>query len=131
MRERQLGRKSAQVSKRQTTVSEPAPWKLLLWTAIAGLVFGLIGFGEIAEDYLRSTRNSLHPHRASGDIVLVLIDDQSLRQVGNWPWRRQQDAVLLDRLTAIGHRQIVISSEDRVSPKRRTCYLGERVSQKD
>ena len=88
------------MSKRQKTVSEPAPWKLLLWTAIAGLVFGLIGFGEIAEDYLRSTRNSLHPRRASGDIVLVLIDDESLRQVGNWPWRRQQDAVLLDRLTA-------------------------------
>jgi EAL domain-containing protein (putative c-di-GMP-specific phosphodiesterase class I)/CHASE2 domain-containing sensor protein len=106
MRERQLGRKSAQVSKRQKTVSEPAPWKLLLWTAIAGLVFGLIGFGEIAEDYLRSTRNSLHPHRASGEIVLVLIDDQSLRQVGNWPWRRQQDAVLLDRLTASGAKRI-------------------------
>ena len=92
MREPQLGRKSAQVSKRQKTVSEPAPWKLLLWTAIAGLVFGLIGFGEIAEDYLRVWRNSLHPHHASGDVVLVLIDDQSLRQVGNWPWRRQQDA---------------------------------------
>src|SRR5437764_2772627 len=106
MRERQLGRKSAQVSKRHKTVSEPAPWKLLLWTAIAGLVFGLIGFGEIAEDYLRSTRNSLHPHRASGDIVLVLIDDESLRQVGNWPWRRQQDAVLLDLLTASGAKRI-------------------------
>ena len=94
------------MSTRKQRTPEPRPWKLLLWTAIAGLVFGLIGFGEIAEDYLRSTRNSLHPHHASGDIVLVLIDDQSLRQVGNWPWRRQQDAVLLDRLTAIGAKRI-------------------------
>ena len=28
-------------------------WKLLLWTAVAGAVFGLIGFGELAEDVLR------------------------------------------------------------------------------
>jgi diguanylate cyclase len=72
------------------------------------MVFGLIGFGEIAEDYLRVWRNSLHPHRASGDIVLVLIDDQSLRQVGNWPWRRQQDAVLVDRLNVSGAKRIFL-----------------------
>src|SRR3954452_8890382 len=108
MPERQLGRKGAHVSKNQKTISEPTPWKLLLWTAIAGLVFGLIGFGEIAEDYLRVWRNSLHPHRASGDVVLVLIDDQSLRQVGNWPWRRQQDALLVDRLNVSGAKRIFL-----------------------
>jgi diguanylate cyclase len=108
MRERQLGRKSAQVSKRQKTVSEPAPWKLLLWTAIAGLVFGLLQLGEPLEDTLRSTRNTLHMHRASGDIVLVLIDDKSLREVGNWPWRRRQDAVLVDRLAASGAKRIFL-----------------------
>lgn len=100
--------KKRKVSKRQKTVSEPAPWKLLLWTAIAGLVFGLTGFGGIAEDYLRSMRNSLHTHRASGDIVLVLIDDQSLRQIGNWPWRRRQDAVLVDRIAANGAKRIFL-----------------------
>ena len=96
------------MSKRSKPIAEPAPWKLLLWTAVAGLIFGLIGFGEIAEDYLRIVRNSLHPHRASGDIVLVLIDDQSLRQIGNWPWRRRQDAVLVDRLSASGARRIFL-----------------------
>ena len=63
MRERQLRRKSAQVSKRREDRIRTAPWKLLLWTALAGLVFGLIGFGEIAEDILRVARNSLHPHK--------------------------------------------------------------------
>jgi hypothetical protein len=42
----------------------------------AGLLFGLIGFGEIAEDALRAGRDRLHWHKASGDIVLVKIDDQ-------------------------------------------------------
>jgi len=82
--------KALDVAKRGKSVSEPAPWKLLLWTAIAGLIFGLIGFGEIAEDFLRSTRNSFHKHKASSDIALVLIDDKSLHEIGNWPWSRRQ-----------------------------------------
>src|SRR4051812_3067274 len=85
---------------------EAAPWKLLLWTALAGLVFGLIGFGEIAEDWLRVARNGFHKHHASGDIVLVDIDDHSLQQVGRWPWPRSYYAALTDRLTAAGARRI-------------------------
>jgi EAL domain-containing protein (putative c-di-GMP-specific phosphodiesterase class I)/CHASE2 domain-containing sensor protein len=102
------GRKTAPVAKRQKSSSEAPPWKLLLWTAIAGLIFGLISFGEIAEDYLRATRNSLHKHRASGDIVLVLVDDKSLKQVGNWPWPRRRDALLIDRLAASGAKRIFV-----------------------
>ena len=85
---------------------EQPPLKLLLWTALAGLVFGLIGFGEIGEDILRSSRNSLHPHKASGDIVLVRIDDESLRRVGRWPWGRDRHADLTDALTDAGARRI-------------------------
>ena len=59
------------MSKRANSVAEAPPWKLLLWTAVAGLIFGLIGFGEIAEDWLRVARNRLHWHEASGDVVLV------------------------------------------------------------
>src|ERR671916_2278644 len=85
---------------------ETASWKLLLWTAVAGLIFGLIGFGEIAEDTLRAGRNSLHWHKASGDIVLVKIDDNSLRQVGRWPWPRRRHAEVTDRLSAAGAKRI-------------------------
>jgi EAL domain-containing protein (putative c-di-GMP-specific phosphodiesterase class I)/CHASE2 domain-containing sensor protein len=94
------------VSKRTSAKAEMAPWKLLLWTAIAGLIFGLVGFGEIAEDLLRAGRNSLHRHPASGDIVFVKIDDNSLRQVGRWPWPRRYHAQLTDALTNAGARRI-------------------------
>ena len=70
------------MSKRQKVRTEARPWKLLLWTAIAGVIFGAIGFGDIAENGLRTARNSLHWHKASGDIVLVAIDNQALRKVG-------------------------------------------------
>jgi diguanylate cyclase len=86
--------------------AEPKPWKLLLWTAVAGLVFGLIGFGEIGEDLLRTSRNSLHWHKASGSIALVKIDDQSLRQVGRWPWPRHDEARLVDVLTKAGAKRV-------------------------
>ena len=84
------------------------PWRTLLWVAAAGLAFGLIGLGEIAEDIFRTARNGLHWHKASGDIVIVKIDNQSLREAGRWPWSRRVHARLIDRLSAAGAKRIFI-----------------------
>jgi diguanylate cyclase len=101
-----MGRNRAQVPKSPKQVSEPTPWKLPLWTAIAGVIFGLIGFGEVAEDWLRVARNSFHQHKASGDVVVVKIDDDSLRRYGSWPWSRRVHAQLVDRLEQAGAKGI-------------------------
>ena len=82
------------------------PWKLLLWTVLAGLIFGLIDLGELPEDYLRIARNSFHEHRASGDIVVISVDEQSLRQVGNWPWPRRYDGQMVDQLMKQGAKSV-------------------------
>ncbi|MEO8547489.1 MAG: EAL domain-containing protein [Sphingomicrobium sp.] len=87
--------------------SEPSPSRLLLWVAIAGLIFGLIRFGELPEDILRAGRNSLHSHHASGNVVIVTVDDASLREVGRWPWPRRYHAQLTDRLTKAGAKRIL------------------------
>ena len=94
------------MSKRSDKKLEHKPWKLLVWTAVAGLVFGLIGFGEIAEDWLRVSRNSFHQHKASGQIVIIKFDDATLKQFGNWPWPRRMQGELVDRLTAADARAI-------------------------
>ena len=94
------------MSKRTDQGLEKKPWKLLLWTAVAGILFGLVGFGEIAEDYLRTIRNSLHPHKASGEVVVIRIDDRALRQLGNWPWPREVHARIIDGLTRAGAKRI-------------------------
>ena len=106
------------MSSRTHQGSEPSPSKLLLWVAIAGLIFGLIGFGELPEDVLRAGRNSLHPTRASGDIVFVSIDDRSLREVGRWPWPRRYHAALTEKLVAAGANRIFfdVIFENRSSP---------------
>jgi len=96
----------APVSKRKKIIPNLASWKLLLWTAVAGVIFGLIGFGEIAENDLRSTRNNFHKHKASGDVVLLLIDDRTLKTYGNWPWPRRRDAWLVDHVAETGARRI-------------------------
>ena len=86
--------------------AEGSPLKLLLWTAVAGLLFGLIAAGEPLEDALRTLRNNIRWHNASGDIVLVKIDDVSVREVGAWPWPRARYAELTDKLTDAGAKRI-------------------------
>lgn len=95
------------MSKRTDKSLDHKPWKLLLWTAIAGLVFGLAQMGEIVEDDLRVARNSLHSHSASGDVVVVKFDDEALRHYGNWPWPRGEQSELVKRITAAGAKNIV------------------------
>jgi len=94
------------VSKRVNQDLDRKPWRLLLWTVLAALVFGLIDLGELPEDYLRIARNSFHDHRASGDIVVVTIDETALRRVGNWPWARRYDGQMVDRLSEAGAKRI-------------------------
>jgi len=95
------------VSKRPKMQTKAPLRKLLLWTAVIGLIFGLIGAGEIIEGPLRTIRNSFHWHNASGDIVLVRIDNQALRKIGRWPWPRRYHAQLADRLTEAGAKRIL------------------------
>jgi len=59
---------------------------------------------------------------SSKDIVIVDIDEKSLREVGQWPWQRFKVARLVDILTQSGAAiigfDIVFSEKDNSSPKR-------------
>lgn len=88
--------------------AEPRPLRTVLWIALAGLIFGVLGIGEIGEDVLRTGRNSLHWHKASGDIAIVKVDNESLRQVGRWPWPRRKQAQLIDSVSEAGARRIFV-----------------------
>jgi EAL domain-containing protein (putative c-di-GMP-specific phosphodiesterase class I)/CHASE2 domain-containing sensor protein len=107
------------VPARNQQKTEKSPLRLLAWTTVVGLIFGLIGFGELPEDLLRAGRNSLHPHKASGEIVIVAIDERSLREVGRWPWPRRYHAQLTEKLTAAGANRIFfdVLFETRSDPR--------------
>ena len=82
--------------------------KLLWWPLVLALVFGFADFGEPLEDVLRTARNAVHQHPVSGDIVLVEIDEKSLRQIDNWPWPRAKQAEVIDAIDQNGAKKIVL-----------------------
>ena len=83
------------------------PKRILAWALVLGLLFGLVGAGEYPEDRLRVVRNHINEKPVSGDIVLVGIDEKSLRQVGRWPWPRSRYAELIEAIDAAGPKQQV------------------------
>ncbi|WP_373000623.1 CHASE2 domain-containing protein [Sulfurimonas sp.] len=62
------------------------------------------------------------PQKASEDIVIVDIDERSIKELGQWPWERDKFARILNNLTAsdagIIGLDIVFSEADKTSPKR-------------
>jgi diguanylate cyclase (GGDEF)-like protein len=47
-------------------------------------------------------------YRPDPRLLIVAIDDNSLQQIGQWPWPRSTHARLLDRLTEAGSARVVL-----------------------
>ncbi len=66
------------------------------------------------------TYNKLHQRPPSEDVIIVDLDEESLRRAGQWPWPRTMVAALVDHLNALGARSItfdiVFAEPDRTSP---------------
>lgn len=94
------------------------PARLLAWAIGLGLLFGLANVGEFPEDRLRILRNHVNERPASGDIVIVGIDEKSVSSVGRWPWPRGSYAELVDAIEAAKPKQQVhdIMFPDRSDP---------------
>ena len=108
------------------------PLKLLLWAAVASLLFGIIGMGEIAEDALRVARNAVRTQPVSGDIVFVGIDDQSLRQVGEWPWPRSTQAKMIDQARELGAKRLFVDLiYDGATSAKEDQALAETIARTD
>ena len=71
-------------------------------TALAALSGMLERWDYVIYDAAMRLRNSAAPD----DIVIVAIDDRSLKQLGRWPWSRHLHAQLLERMTRAGVRGV-------------------------
>jgi len=77
-------------------------WMLLFGIAILFVVLANSrGWTERADLNLLDFANSFSASEGRSDIVIVAIDDQSLAQVGNWPWDRARHAELIDQLAQL------------------------------
>ena len=79
---------------------------LLIWAVISGLLFGLAEFGEPLDDLFRMVRNRARDHNASGQVVVVGIDNLAQQESGTWPWSASDYATMIDNLGKAGAKRI-------------------------
>nr|WP_314445060.1 EAL domain-containing protein [uncultured Sphingomonas sp.] len=87
-------------------IGKERPWRLLLWSLGAALACWALQLGYPLESALRQARNAVNVSQASGEIVLVGMDEQSQAEVGVWPWPRRTQAKLIDILDAADPKSI-------------------------
>ena len=83
--------------------------RILLWAALTALVVGTIQLGQPLEDSLRIARNTMRERPASGEIVLVAVDERSLAALDKWPWPRRHYAQAIDRLFEAGASRVTVA----------------------
>ncbi len=110
--------------------------RILLWASLAALIFGGIEFGQPLDDLLRTMRNKPRQHAASGDIVVIGIDDHSLQRLQKWPWPRRHYGRLAEQLSDLGAKNIFFDlafsapsepAEDEILA-RSLAKLGKKVT---
>lgn len=86
---------------------------------------GLQNFDKKFIDILLSIRGAIP---ASKDIVIVDLDEKSLKELGQWPWQRNKFAKVLENLSAAGAGiiglDIVFAEPDNSSPSKVLKEMG-------
>jgi diguanylate cyclase len=82
------------------------PARLMLWAIFWSFLVGLIGLAQPADDLLRDLRDRMRQQSASGDIVIIAIDDTSLQEMAKWPWPRSYHATIINKLDELGAERI-------------------------
>lgn len=71
--------------------------------------------------------NQLHPRPPTEDVIIIDIDEESLENLGQWPWPRSTMAELTTQLKAMGANAIafdmVFAEPDRTSP----AFVADRL----
>ncbi len=100
------------------------------WLHISSLIlflFGLVLFSGSNNDlrkrlqyFVFDSYNKIYHREALDEIVIIDLDENSLRLVGQWPWPRDIVAELILKLESFGAKviafDIVFAEEDRTSP---------------
>jgi EAL domain-containing protein (putative c-di-GMP-specific phosphodiesterase class I)/CHASE2 domain-containing sensor protein len=84
----------------------PSRLRLLAWSVLIALLFGFTGIAQPLEDRLRTDRAFINRHAASGNIIIVAIDDASIEKLQRWPWPRRHHAALVGGLNRAGASKI-------------------------
>lgn len=95
---------------------------LSVLVVVAGLclLLSISGAMSFLNRYVYDNMMQLMPMKPSGDIVIVGIDEYSLREIGRWPWDRRVHAQIINQLHKEGAKAIlmdlILSEPDRAHP---------------
>ena len=84
----------------------PTRLRIFITTLIICGIIGLISLTEPLEDIYRGGRNYLRAHPADKSVVVVAIDDRTIRELGSINYSRANDVKLVEILLAHGVRRI-------------------------
>ena len=115
-----------------------------LKTKLLILFYLVIAFGFSASyiffpSYVHSFDARLHDmffkmrgiEKSDDAVVIVDIDERSIKELGQWPWERNKIATILQNLSdakaGIIGMDIVFSEEDKTNPKRLVKQLGLKI----
>ena len=84
----------------------PTRLRIFIWAFIIGAIVGGIALTDPLEDIFRGGRNYLRAHSADKTIVVVAIDDRTIRELGSINYSRSNDVKLVETLLAHGARRI-------------------------
>jgi len=103
-------------------MSKPIQFVLLFAMVVALAVTSFFDFGlkEKLQYYSFDTLNKINPRPATDTVMIVDIDEESLRKLGQWPWSRDVVADLVFKLKSYGVKatvfDMVFAEPDRTSP---------------
>lgn len=80
--------------------------RILFWPVAITLFCGVIELAMPVDRLLENVRDMIRSHPADGAIVVVKVDDRSLKALP-WPTRRAVDAEVAESLFALGARRVV------------------------
>lgn len=117
-------------------ITRPTRWAVLHFLLLLALLYAAIYFSDSRHPLRLELQhgvfdqfNSLHPRTPTDAVMIVDIDEQSLAQIGQWPWPRTVLSALTNSLTEKGAKAIafdgVFAEQDRASPDYFLAQLPE------
>jgi adenylate cyclase len=105
----------------------------VLFIVLCGVAFIATGNGRVNEtlrNYAFDTFNRMDQRPALDKVIIVDIDENSLKDIGQWPWPRDVIAEMVLNLKAMGAKAIafdmVFAEPDRMSPSRFAAGLVDK-----